>query len=233
MTIPEYDNWLADPTPDNMARVVKVLEPIVNSEVQRYAGPKPVLRSRAKMLTTSAIKSYSPNQGTQLKSWVVTQLQPLSRYGQQMRPVHASELAIRQAAEANRVREELGMELGREPEDEELADATGLSTARLKLLRKRVTATLNEGSFETEDDETNMGMPGTSEPDRVGAAEDIVYNSLTPRDREIYDWKTGRHGKSQIANQLIAKRLGVTPALVSQRSQQIAMQIQDIAIRGL
>jgi len=233
MDIPEYDEWLANPNPDNMAKVVKALEPTLTSEVQRYSGPKPVLRSRAKMLAATAVKSYNPAQGAQLRSWVVTQLQPLSRYGQQMRPVHASELAIRQAAEANRIREEMALDLGREPEDDEVADAVGISPARLRQLREKVTATMSEGAFDVADEDSSPGLPGTNEPDRIGAAEDIVYNSLTERDRMIYDWKTGRNGKTQLANQLIAKRLGVTPALISQRSQQIAEQIQDIATKGL
>jgi RNA polymerase primary sigma factor len=232
-SIPEYDEWQADPTPDNMARVVKVLEPTINSEIQRYTGPKPVLRGRAKVLTAKAIRNYDPTHGAQLRSWVVTQLQPLSRYGQQMRPVHASEMAIRQAAEANRISGELSDELGRDATLEEVADATGLSKQRIKQLRERVTATVNEGMFDTQDDESNAGLPGTGQSDVLGAAEDIVYDSLTPRDKSIYDWKAGRHGKTQLANQVIAKRLGVTPALVSQRSQQIAMQIRNIALKGL
>jgi hypothetical protein len=68
-------------------------------------------------------------------------------------------------------------------------------------------------------------------PDVLGTAEEMVYDSLTQRDRLIYDWKTGKHGKPTLSNQQIAKRLGVTPALISQRSQQIALQIQDLAQR--
>ena len=51
----EYDKWLSDPTPENMSGIIKVMEPTINSEVQRYTGPKPLLRGKAKSLTINAI----------------------------------------------------------------------------------------------------------------------------------------------------------------------------------
>ena len=44
----EYDDWMTDPTPDNMSKIVDTLQPTINAEVQRYTGPKPLLRAKAK-----------------------------------------------------------------------------------------------------------------------------------------------------------------------------------------
>ena len=232
LDIPEYDAWKLEPTPDNMANVVKSLEPTINTEVQRYAGPKPLLRGRAKGLAIKAIRTYDPAHGAQLRSWVVTQLQPLSRYGKQLRPIRASEVAIRQAAEVNRVRSELSDSMGREPSMSELSDQTGLSATRINRIREQVKASITESAFEIDEESATAGLPGTQQSDTLGTAEEMVYDSLTPRDKQIYDWKTGRHGKTMIANQDIAKRLGVTPALISQRSQQMAEQIRDLGQKG-
>ena len=87
MNMVEYDEWVNDPSPDNMAKLVDTLKPTINSEVQRYKGPRPLLRARGKGLTIKAIRSYDPSRGAQLRSWVVTNLQPLTRYGQQLRPI--------------------------------------------------------------------------------------------------------------------------------------------------
>lgn len=232
MDMIEYDEWVNDPTPENLAKVVDVLQPTINSEVQRYTGPKPLLRARGKSLAIKAIRTYDPAQGAKLRSWVVTQLQPLSRYGQQLRPVSAPEAAIRQAAEVNRVQTEMSDELGRDPSDTELADKTGISAKRIKKLRTMVVPSVNEGVFEP-NAERDATLPGTVLANKTDLAEDMVYDSLSDRDKAIYDMKTGKHGKTAISNQLIAKRLGVTPALVSQRSRQIAEQIADIQNRGL
>lgn len=229
----EYETWLADPTPENMATVMKSLEPTINSEVQRYNGPKPLLRGKAKALAINAVKTYKPTQGAQLRSWIVTSLQPLSRYGQQLRPIHASEVAIRQAAQVNRVREEMADEAGKEPTIEELADQTGISVVRIKKLRQQVKPAISESAFDVSNDPNSPGLPGTIEPDRIGAAADMVYHSLSDRDKQIHDFKTGKHGVPVLPNQEIAKRLGVSPAMISQRSAQIAAQIQDLYNRKL
>lgn len=229
----EYEKWLATPTPENMAEVLKTVEPTINSEVQRYTGPKPLLRSKARSLAIGAIKSYKPAQGTQLRSWVVTQLQPLSRYGQQLRPIHASEVAVRQAAQVNRVRQEMMDETGRDPSIEELADQTGVSVLRIKKLRQQIKPVLSESAFDVSSDPNSPGLPGTMEPDRMGTASDVVYASLSDRDKQIYDLKTGKHGVPAMSNQAIAKRLGVSAAMISQRSAQIAGQIQDLVARKL
>lgn len=229
MSTPEYAAWQTDPTPENLAKVVNSMDPVINSEIHRYSGPKPLLRSRAKLLTINAVKTFKPEKGAHLRSWVVTQLQPLSRYGQQLRPVHASEMAIRQAAELNRIEKEYGDKYGHNPTLQELSDEVGIPVARINKIRKQVKPTVSESTFMESDDEEGKALPGTMGSDVLGTAEEIVYDSLSPRDRAIYDLKTGRHGKAMVSNQEIAKRLGVTPALISQRSQQIAVQIGDLA----
>ena len=236
-TIPprnDYDEWVAQPTPDNMAKLLKTMEPAINSEIQRFNGPKPHLRSRARALAVHAIKTYKPTEGAQLRSWVVTQLQPLSRYSQQMRPVHAPEVAIRQAAHVNRLHQELSDDLGREPSEEELADHVGIPVDRIRKIRQMVKPTMAEGTMDEVDaDSQNSGSPGVSTANKLDVTEEAVYDSLSPRDKAIFDMKTGKHGHTTLSNQEIAKRLGVTPALISQRSAQIGMQISDLHTRGV
>lgn len=230
----EYDKWLTAPTPENLAEVVRGLDPVINSEIQRFSGPKPLLRSRGRALAIKAIRTYKPTEGAQLRSWVVTQMQPLARYGQQLRPVHAPEVAIRQAAEVNRVRQEMSDDLGHDPTDEELADRVGISKKRIAAVHRMVRPTMAEGGMaEPMDEESSAGLPGVSQVNKLTVTEDAVYDSLGPRDKAIFDWKTGKHGKVLLSNQEIARRLGVTPALISQRSQQMALQIHDLSSRGL
>jgi DNA-directed RNA polymerase specialized sigma subunit len=230
----EYDKWKAEPTPDNLGPVVRALDPIINAEIQRFTGPKPLLRSKARALAVKAIRTYNPTEGAQLRSWVVTQLQPLSRYGQQMRPVHAPEMAIRQSAEVHRVGNELSDMLGRDATDDELADHIGISAKRVRDVRKLVRPTMSEGGMAEPTEEDSAGStPGVSTVNKLTLSEEAVYDGLDPRDKLIFDLKTGKHGRQSLQNQDIAKRLGVTPALISQRSQQIAMQIRTLHERGV
>jgi DNA-directed RNA polymerase specialized sigma subunit len=213
-----------------MAKVVDALAPTINSEVQRYKGPKPLLRTQAKQLAVNAVKSYDPTSKAKLNSWVVTQLQPLSRYGREAgSSVHVSELAYRQSAEIARLSEELYDDLGAEPSDQQLADAAGISAARVKALRDMNRPVLSESAFMATDSpeaiEPAVAVTGT-DPTLLTARE-MVYEGLDPRDKMIYDLKTGSNGKEQLDNQSIAKRLGVTPALISQRSAMISQMILE------
>lgn len=222
---PEYDTWKAAPTPDNMAKLLDTLAPTLTSEVQRYTGPKPLLRARARSLAIKAIKTYDPTRGAQLRSWVVTQLQPLSRYGQQLRPVRSSEMAIRQAAELDTQRRRLQLDMDRDPTDEELADHVGISVARIKRLRSTVKPSVPESAMvDIETDE--VSLPAVSEGRTLDFASEAVYGGLSDREKRIFDWKTGAHGKKQISNQEIARRLGITPAAISQITATIAASIQ-------
>lgn len=229
-----YAKWALDPTPDNMAAAVGALDPIINAEIQRFSGPKPLLRSRARGLAVRAIRTYDPKSGARLQSWLTTQMQPLARYGQQLQPLYAPEVAVRQAAQVNRVSKELSDELGHNPSDEELADAIGISVKRIKAVRSMVKPVVAEGAMSGVDgSDEPAGMPGVDSPKSLSTAEEAVYQSLNPRDKMIFDLKTGKHGKTALPNKDIALRLGVTPALISQRTQAMAMQIADIGERGI
>jgi RNA polymerase primary sigma factor len=143
-------------------------------------------------------------------------------------------MAIRQSAEVNRIRQEFADTEGRDPTDEELSDHIGISVQRIKNVRKMVRASVSEGGMsEPADEDSIAASPGVSTANKLTVAEEAVYDSLSPRDKAIFDWKTGKNGKTLLSNQVIAQRLGVTPALISQRSQQIAMQIQDLHDRNI
>lgn len=222
--------WTIEPTPERMATVVDTLKPIINVEIQRYAGPKTILRNRAKQLAVKAVKNYDPAGGAKLSSWVVTQLQPLHRYSKKLtRPVQSSEVAIRQAAELETRRMELMDELGAEPTDEQLADRVGISVGRINQLRTTVRPILTEGQMVDSSGESEDSMfPGVNETGSdpaLKSAVEMVYSDLNDRDKKIFELKTGHGGKPIVDNRTIAKRLGVSEGLISQRSLDITNRI--------
>lgn len=226
-----YANWLRDKSPANMSKLLDAFAPTINSEITRYEGSKPLLRSRARVLTIKAVKSYNPMAGTKLQSWVVTNLKPLSRYGQRQRDVHIPEVALRQAAEVDRVTKELRDDLGRDPSDDEIADEIGISPKRVAKVRSMAVASVPTGQIDEVEgaDGESAIAPGVVTPSKVPFAQDAVYMSLQPRDRLIFDALTGLHGKAQMSAKAVAAKLGVTPALVSQRAKSIAEQIAEVA----
>jgi DNA-directed RNA polymerase specialized sigma subunit len=121
-------------------------------------------------------------------------------------------------------------ELDDTPTDQQLADRVGISAKRVGHLRSAVRAPVYESRIQGSDDGESGGDPAieTGETDpTMNAAVNMVYESLNERDKVIFDLKTGAHGKQMVDNQTIAKRLGVTPALISQRSAQISQMIKE------
>lgn len=225
-----YDKWVVDQTPENMSGVLDSLMPTINSEIMRFEGPKAHLRSKAKALAVKAVKTFNPMSGAKLQSWVVTQLQPLSRYGQGLRDVKAPELAIRQAAEVDRVTKLLSDDLGRDPTDEEIADEIGISVKKVKRVRRQVVPSVTAGSFElAQETDNSYNAPGVSTVSKVPYAQEAVYMSLNPRDRFIFDARTGSHGARSLSAVDVAKRLGISPAAVSQRANAIAEMIKELS----
>lgn len=226
-----YNKWVADQSPDNMAELVSAFMPTVNSEIQQYAGSKQLLRARAKAYVVGAIRSYDPLGKTSLNTWVVTNLKQLSRYGKRLRPIRASEDIIRNSAELNRVTNELEDQLGRKPTDEELQDQTGWSLKQIEKIRASSTATISAGSLGDADVETGPEDPSVSTMDPVPYARDAVYMSLGDRDKEIFNYRLGANGYPQLSGAEIAKKLGVTPAYISQRASNIGSMISEMGAK--
>ena len=228
-----YNAWVVNRTPENMAGLVDAFMPTVNAEIMQYSGPKELLRSRGRYLVTQAIKSYNPMGGTKLNSWVVTNLKQLSRYGKRLRPVRASEVMLRNAAELSSAERRLEDDLGRKPTDEELSDETGWNVKTISDIRKSSVASVSGGAFG--DDDEGEGMhpdPGLVRPSGVPYAAEAVYMGLDDKDKAIFDGKTGMHGKKQMSGTSLADMLNLSSAAVSQRSSAIGRDIADMARRA-
>lgn len=227
-----YDVWSRSPTPGNMNTVVRSLNPVINSALTTYSSGNisPLARSKARVMTVQAVKSFDPTRGATLKTHVMSQLRSLHRYSAQASlPMKMSERKLQQLAELNRVEQEFSDTHGRDPSDIELADKLGLSLKRIGKIRAYGTtlvgteAPLVEGGFE----------PTTNRPDPMDAWIDYVYYDMNDIDRKVLDWKLGRGGQPILSNTEIARRLRVSPAAVSQRAariQQKLMQVMETAV---
>lgn len=223
-----YNQWVKNQTPEAMAELVSVFTPTINSEIQQYTGSKALLRARAKAYVVNAIKSYNPLGSTNLNTWVVTNLKQLSRYGKRLRPIRASEVVLRNTAEYRKVYSELEDTLGRPPTDDELQDSTGWSKKELAKIRSAAVSTISPEAVSPLDSEAGPEAPATMELDQLPYVRDAVYQSLNERDRQIFDYRLGAHGKKELSGKELAKKLNVSPAYISQRAADIGKLIMDM-----
>ena len=224
----EYNTWLINPTPQNMSILLETLGPALTSEIHRYPGSKALLRGQAKLLAIKAIKSYSPDKGTALKSWVTSQLQPLYRYSHKLRPINISEANAHKAAEIYNVTNKLTQEFGRTPTDGELADYIGIPAKKINFIRTQVKPVMIESNIVSDTEDATEFAPPVNTVSTLGLAKDVVHSTLDPRQRMVFEHKTGHKGKPILTNIEIAKRLGVTPSMVTQMSNDISNKLVEV-----
>ena len=221
-----FNAWKATPNPQTSSAFLGAVRPIIDSAV-RPLGDSPALRGRAKQIALQAGAAYDPNQAS-LRTHLMTHLQRLKRIsGQQSNPIRIPERVILQQKAVNDAMLNLADELGREPSDSELANATGLSVPRLMQLRGYRPA-LSEGVVSHDADGNPTMGPGVERETPASIWHDFVYADLSPKDQLIFDYALGRNGRQQLPSGLIAQEMRVTPGYVSQRLAAIQERMNEL-----
>ncbi len=217
-----FNAWKAKPSPATHGAMLKVVQPVIDSAVKSYGGgsQSPLLVSRARRMVLDALPTYDATKGP-LKVHLDNQLRGLRRASAQQNQIINIPEQVRldqhHLFEAeNRLRDWHG----RDPTDDELCDEVGLSAKRLAYVRK-ASGGMPEGSLEkmTPDGEDAIAPEIVSTDD--DAWNQFVYASLPPQDRLVMEWTLGMNNKRRLPSTEIARRLGVSPAAVSQRKARI------------
>ena len=218
-----FDAWKKTPSNLSSAQLLRAAAPVMDKAMTSYAGRKgPILKARAKLLALSAFKKYDPNKGTKLGTYLMTQLQPLKRVGLQTgQAVHVPEQLVYDKTSVDNSRKAFQASLGREPSDDELADRTGLSATRIRMVGRVptvVSGTQAEGG--------SYG-PGITQNTAEDNWLEYVYHELSPKDKLILDYRLGRHNREKLSNNEIARKSGMTPSAVTQRMAKIVARLQE------
>lgn len=227
----DFAAWKKNPSREASAVMLTKLQPTINRGLQTYLGNNvsPNLRAKAKQMALQALATYDP-QKSKLSTHVINHLQGLrraSRRSQQVLSVpervsYDRALVAEQSAQ-------LRDETGRDPSALELADRTGLSVKRLKYL-EQFHRPVAEGTLDALVNEE--GESGGFSPTIVGGKTDtyleLLYHDLDGTNQKILEWSTGLHGSKVIPNQLIAKKLGISPGAVSQRRATLQSRLDEL-----
>lgn len=222
--IEPYDQWVADPSPENLKRVVDSLEPTINYSLSQVGGVNdPYMRAKARKLAAESVRSYSPQTEAALPTWTTQQLMQLRRISRQSNPtMRIPEKAQLDGLAISRAEAEFLDKHDRYPDLDELSDAVMLSKKRIQDVRKMSRATPSESALQG-------ATINPQEPDYYNEAADYVYADLDATDRKILEMKTGYGGKYKpMAPVQIAAELGIHESNVTRRSARIAMKINEV-----
>lgn len=218
---PEWEQWRKAPNPANMARVVKSVNPLIESTVKRYGHVSPALvGGEARRLAISAIKTYDPTQGASLPTHIFNHLRPLTRYVQTAgKAINTPRDAREGLARYVNAQRDFFEEHNREATDDDLQDILGVDRKKLTKLHQMANYEFPEGGLESSPDVT-------SEDDRkLDLWADFVYHDLSDRDKLIMDHRLGRNGRPILDTDALAAKLKIHPSYVNRRAQEIAEQI--------
>ena len=218
-----YDEYRKAPSPDRLYDVVKSLSPVIEYNLKSVHGERsPILRNKATIYAADAIKKFNPSQGTNLKTYVNSQLQTLRRDSRAMsQSVKVPERMQLELYAIQNAEMEFADKHGREPDLYELADASGFDPKKIEKLRNASLSQATEGAF----DANASAVETTYDREAL----DYVYMDSGHLDKKILEYKLGYGGKKPLASNVeIAQKLKVDPSQISRRLFRMSKRIQEI-----
>ena len=183
---------------------------LIDSEAKKYAANVPLItvQIEAHKLARKAAESYIPG-NIKFSTYLVNSLKKLSRlstqYGSSVRMPENVQFGINKL---NNAEKELESSLGRAPSVAELADFTGLNLKTVDGLLKNKKTTISLNNLLTT-------------PTIVDSSNDewlsFVYHDLTPKDKVIFEHKTGFGGRPLLENDVLSEKLNLSQAQLNNR----------------
>ena len=196
---------------NNVEQLIKDNKKLIELEASRNSTNLPLItvQLEAYKLAREAARTYDPASGYKFSTHLVNSLKKLSRmstqYGGVIRLPENTQFGINKL---NKVEKDLEHTLGRAPSIAELAEHTGFGVRSVKnMLHSKKTAAPMSTVFDT----PTMADSGNDEWIH------FVYHDLPPKDKLIFEHKTGFGGKAVLDNAAIAKKLRLPTSVLNNR----------------
>ncbi len=222
-----WEKWKKNTSIINQQALLKRLDPLIRSEVNKITGlsvaKRSALKVRAKTLVLESLKTYNPKKA-QMNTYLVGQLMKLKRFAYEnvgvVRIPENRQLRIREYKDAI---SSFNLAFDRDPTNSELASKLGWPMIEIKKMKKQLRSEIPASLM--------VYQPAVIGKDfKINRTIELTYDSLDKRDQKIFDLTLGTHDKSILSNNEIARKLAISPGLVSQRKAYIAKKLQMAGI---
>jgi DNA-directed RNA polymerase specialized sigma subunit len=213
-----WTRWKRTQSPADLQLLLNQMEPIIAREVNRWSNSmsRSLLESEGKRLAVEAFRTYDPNQGAALSTYVASRLPKLSRLTYSH--MNAARMSETQAMLFHTYNTGLGHlrdTHGREPSHDELSDHLGWSRNKLTQFQRQA------GRKEFVESEEH--------PDNEHSDDhliDFIYHDLTPQQKKIFEYTTGYGGARKRAGREIMAELGLTQGQLSYQKSLIVSAVE-------
>ncbi len=217
-----YERWQRQPTTSNLASVVGSVMPTVK---QRLASMgmhgDPALHAHAQLVAADAVKTWKPDKGASLPSWVGTQMHQLFRVRRNSGVMKIPERQMLDAMRVHKAEQEHIDLTGEDPTTEELADKAGISVRRLTEIRQRtrpVLGTSQLGGHELVGAQTDFA------PEAV----DMIYRDADTVDKKILEHRMGYGGARLLPTPNLLAKTKLSPFQLARRVMRLTYNLQKL-----
>lgn len=210
--------------PKDLDPLLKSFVPLIQTSVNKFKNrvevPTSAIEHEHKKHFVNALRTWDPARGTQLSSWITTNLKKVGRYVDSNKNfARIPENISRHIGSYNAVKSELTEKLGHEPSAYDVQDHV-LSTSHptlkdltLKTIQ-RIEKEQRRGLIQSErDDDEIRGSPLLSS--RAEEVKHLIVHQLTPPERLVHEYTFGLNGKPVLKPGAIAKKLKMDNSKIS------------------
>jgi DNA-directed RNA polymerase specialized sigma subunit len=215
-----YEAWKADPSPTTTEPIMKRLAPVFRSKEISWKAPAvnpAAFQAKAKSLAIEGLKTYDPQKGTALRTWVEHRLQPLKRFNvEQQNYAKIPEAKAARIGDIQGATDDLKEELGRDPTHAEIAEYVNPQLSQRQQLTPQKVQEIQAAQRR---DVIGSSFESDPVPRAISRERQVIGQlrpALQPDQQEVYDYLYGKGGKKQVTSTTeLAKLLGKSPSQVS------------------
>jgi DNA-directed RNA polymerase specialized sigma subunit len=222
-----WDAWKkSNEDPDYLRPLLQQFRGLIRHRADRWARnidlPPAVVHAEFNKQFLNAARTYNPEKGTALGSWVTTNLQKANRY----LPTYQTPARIVETRSGHQkglydnAMAVLEDQFDREPSTQELSEYLGWSEPEVGRMQAESRKALYTGASTTNFD------PATNMPSRGTEVLRLIKPELTPMERQVYDYLLGESGKPKLKPGEIATRLGTSASTISRIKSSIADKVK-------
>ena len=204
--------------PKYLTPLLNEFRPMIKYQASQYVNnvelPAAAIQAEFTKQCVKAFKTYKPDKGAALGSWVGLQMRKSQRWiTQRQNTVRIAENIATKITDYNNAIALLSASLGRPPNDLEIAEKMNISVAAVGRIRKQQRKDLIGSTFLQ--DPTNNVYSKEKEILRM-----LPYD-LTPDELFVYEHLRGLNGKKVLSGAEIAKKMNTSPSKISRLRAQI------------
>lgn len=205
-----------------MSNLIEDHKRLIENEINKYPLlPRTFVKAEAYKIAVESEKSWNISKGA-FSTYLTNQLKKLSRlstqYGSDIRIPEEKQFKINKL---NKLQDDLTGQFGREATALELADSSGIGIKQINTLLGSSRKSLSESSMI--DFTPDFGFDDKEQNDWLN----FVYFDLTPKDKLIFEHKTGFGGKTILDDKELAKKVKLDTNTLKARVKSISKRVEE------